>query len=87
MALPNQPVQALEIVAGKSQVIEIDGFHGLRAVEQSQHDALAERGRYRRDAQVDVAACDAQPDSAILRQALLGDIQTRHDLDARRIAG
>ena len=65
-------------------MIEVDSFHGLRAVEQSQHDTLAERGRDRRDAQIDIAARDAQADSAVLRQALLGDIEARHDLDARR---
>jgi len=64
-------------------VVEVDGFDGLRAVEQSQHDALAERSRNRRDTQVDIAARDTQPDSAVLRQPLLGDIETRHNLDAR----
>ena len=83
MALANQPVKALQVVAGKAEMVEVDGFDRLRAVEQAQHDALAERGRYRRDAQVDVAAGDAQADSAVLRQALLGDIEARHHLDPR----
>ncbi len=64
-------------------MVEVDCFDRLRAIEQSQHDTLAERGRNRRDAQVDIAAGNAQPDSAILRQPLLRDIEARHDLDAR----
>ena len=51
-------------------------------VEQAQHDALAVPGRDRRDAHVDRAARDAQADAAVLRQALLGDVELRHDLDA-----
>ena len=64
-------------------MVEVDCFDRLRAIEQSQHDALAERGRYRRDAQVDIAAGYAQPDASVLRQPLLRDIEARHDLDAR----
>ena len=52
-------------------------------VEQAQHDAFAVAGRDRRDADVDRAAGDAQRDAAVLRQALLGDVEPRHDLDAR----
>src|ERR1017187_10746987 len=65
VALPNQPVDALQVVAGKSEMVEVDGFYRLRAVEQAQHDALAERGRYRRYAQVDIPARDAQSHSAV----------------------
>ena len=52
-------------------------------VEQAQHDALAVAGGQRGDAHVDRAAGDAQADAAVLRQALLGDVEPRHDLDAR----
>ncbi len=52
-------------------------------VEQAQHDALAVPRRDRRDAHVDGAARDSQRDAAVLRQALLGDVELRHDLDAR----
>ena len=52
-------------------------------VEQSQHDTLAMARRNRRDADVHRAARDAQADPAILRQALLRDVETRHHLDAR----
>ena len=37
----------------------------------------------RRDAHVDRAAGDAQADAAVLRQAFFGDVELRHDLDAR----
>ena len=52
-------------------------------VEQSQHHPLAVTGRNRRDAHVDRAAGDAQTDAPVLRQALLGDVELRHDLQAR----
>src|SRR5690606_6352309 len=50
-------------------------------VEQSQDRALAVTGGQGRYADVDWAATDAQGDTAILRQALLGDVELRHDLD------
>ncbi len=52
-------------------------------VEQTQHHALAVAGRDGRDAHVDRAAGDAQADAAVLGQALLGDVELGHDLDAR----
>jgi hypothetical protein len=52
-------------------------------VQQTQDDALAVAGWDRRDADVDGAAGHAQRDAAVLRQALLGDVELRHDLDAR----
>ena len=59
----------------------------LRLVEQPHDDLLAELRRDARDAQVEVARAllDAQPDldAAVLRQALLGDVELRHDLQAR----
>ena len=52
-------------------------------VEQAQHHPLAVAGRDRRDAHVHRAAGDPERDAAVLRQALLGDVEPRHDLDAR----
>ena len=52
-------------------------------VEKTQHHALAVARRDGRDAHVDRAAGDPQADAAVLRQALLGDVELRHDLDAR----
>ena len=54
-----------------------------RAVEQTHDDALAVGGRDGRDADVDVLAGELDADAAVLRQALLGDVQAGHDLDAR----
>ena len=52
-------------------------------VQDTQHHALAVAGRDGRDAHVHRAAGDPQADAAVLRQALLGDVELRHDLDAR----
>src|SRR5262249_44933063 len=52
-------------------------------VENTQHHALAVPGGDGRYAYVDRTAGDFQADAAILRQALLGDVEARHDLHAR----
>ena len=63
----------------RRQIVEI----GSGAVQQTHDDALAiERGQ-RRDAKIDLAAQGLDLDTAVLRQAALGDIQLRHQLDAR----
>ncbi len=64
-----------------AQRVEVEPARLL--VEQAQHDALAVPGRNGRHAHVDRATGDAERDAAVLRQALLGDVETRHDLDAR----
>ena len=66
---------------GYWEVLEVEPSGLL--VEQAQHDALAVARGDRRDADVDGAPCDAQRDAAVLGQALLGDVELRHDLDAR----
>ena len=72
-----------QVLAGEAQPIEVEIDQRLRAIEQAQHDPLAEGGRDGRDADIDIAARHAQPDTSVLRQALLGDVEARHDLDAR----
>ena len=52
-------------------------------VEQPQHHALAVSRRQDRDAHVDRASGESQRDAPVLRLAFLGDVQARHDLDAR----
>ena len=47
------------------------------------HHALAVARRKRRDAHVDRTPGDPEADASVLRQALLGDVELRHDLDAR----
>ena len=50
-------------------------------VQQTQHHPLAVLGRQGRDAHVHVQPPDAQGDPAVVRHALLGDVEPGHDLD------
>ncbi|MNC59401.1 hypothetical protein D3C75_1092070 [compost metagenome] len=52
-------------------------------VQQTQYHPLAMGGRQGRHPHIHFVAGQAQADPAILRHALLGDVQARHDLDAR----
>ena len=56
---------------------------GIAAIENAQHDCFAVNHRNDADAQVDLASGDFQPDTAVLRDALLGDVQMTQDLEAR----
>ena len=62
----------------------IDAEHALDGIENTQHDLLAEQRRAGADAEVDGAGL-RQPhlDAAVLRHAALGDVEPRHDLEAR----
>ena len=51
--------------------------------QEAQVHRLAQRRGQDRDAQVEALAPHAHLDAPVLRQALLGDIQTRHNLHAR----
>ena len=59
--------------------IEVDG----RAVENSEHDALAKLRGQSRNAQIDRAARDIFLDASVLRKPALGDVHVRHHLHAR----
>ena len=50
-------------------------------VEETHHDAFAVEHRDDRNADVDLAAGDAELDAAVLRQPLLGDVEPGHDLE------
>src|SRR6185437_6198931 len=50
-------------------------------------DAFAVQRRHRGDAQIEVATAKGEADTAILRQAPLGAVHERHDLDARDDGG
>ena len=52
-------------------------------VEDADDRVLAVHARHDRDAEVDRLARHAQLEAAVLRHALLGDVELRHDLDAR----
>ena len=64
----------------EAEVLELR-VHRL-LVEDSDDAIFAVRGRDDRDAEVDGAAGQAQLEAAVLRDALLGDVELRHDLDA-----
>src|SRR6266849_1716920 len=57
------------------------------AVEDAHRHALAVERRDGGDAQIIVLPADGDPDAAVLRQAALGDVELRHDLDARDDGG
>ena len=52
-------------------------------VEDTDDRVLAVHARHDRDAEVDRLARQPQLEAAVLRDALLGDVELRHDLDAR----
>ena len=51
-------------------------------VENAQHGIFAVNRGHDRDAEVDQAALVAHAEAAVLRHALLGDVELAHDLDA-----
>ena len=63
-----------------AETVEAD--ERLASVEDAQGDAFAVACRQGRDAHVEGAASEGQRDAAILRHALLGDVQPAHHLDA-----
>src|SRR5262249_46891331 len=83
----DQAIQLAQIVARKTKVVQVDDVDCLSAIEQSQDDTFAEIGRNGRNADVDVATRNPQPDSSILRQALFSDVERRDDFDARSYCG
>ncbi len=82
VGLLDQLVPRLEQIVGHPQLLQVE-LHD-RAVQNSQHDALAEHGRQGRDPDVDFVAAQSELDPAVLRQPPLGDVEIRHDLDAAR---
>ena len=53
------------------------------ALQQAHDDTLAVNCRDGRDTQIVFHSAHTLPEAAVLGQAALGDIQVRHDLDAR----
>ena len=56
----------------------------MLTVEYAQHGVLAKQVRHDRHAQVDLAAVDGDLEAAVLRDATLGNVEFRDDLDARQ---
>ncbi len=79
--LADQPVHGGQRRLAHSQRGEIELRRVL--VEEPQHDALARAGRQRRHADVDLLVAQLQRESPVLRQALFGDVEVRHDLHPR----
>ncbi len=52
-------------------------------IEHAKHGVFAVNGRHDGDAEIDQAALVAHAETAVLRDALFGDIQLAHHLDAR----
>ena len=66
--------------------VHADAVHvvGLLAlVEKTQRDGLGVDRRDRRDADIEDVLAVAEVDAAVLREAAFGDVEARHDLQAR----
>ena len=85
VGLADRVLEALERVRLEAELGHVQ--HQLRLVEQPHHDLLAPQRGQARDAEVEVAAAvldlHLDLDAAVLRQALLRDVELGHDLDAR----
>ena len=66
-------VEVVAVALGHAEVLGAE--HRVAAVEDAEHDRLAVDHRDDRDAHVDLAAGDLQLDAAVLREALLGDVE------------
>ena len=82
VGLAQQPLELVERLAAHAQRLQRE-LAGVALVQDPQHGALAMRRGQRRDPHVHRAATDAQADAAVLRQALFGDVELGHDLQAR----
>jgi hypothetical protein len=78
-------LEAQALAVGHAELLEL--HHNGVLVEDAHDDRLAMHAGQRDDAQVHMAALDREPDAPVLRDALLRDIQVRHDLHARDDAG
>ena len=65
----------------EADLLEIEQLLGVG--QQTHHEAFAVGHGHGREAHVVVASGDLEPDAAVLGQALLGDVEVAHDLDAR----
>ncbi|MCY1532701.1 hypothetical protein D9M68_679860 [compost metagenome] len=81
MGLPDQSVQLRQYARGHTQPLQLQAPGFL--VQQAQHGAFAVPGGQGRHAHVYRPPPHPQGDAAVLRQTLFGDVQVRHDLDAR----
>jgi hypothetical protein len=73
-------LELLVVVLLEAEVLDADA-DAVRP-QDTQHARLAVVRGQRADAEVDVVLVDAELDAAVLREALLGDVDAGHDLDA-----
>ena len=76
---------AAERLREEAEVGEVEQRRAL--VEHAHDDLLAVHRRQRRDAEVDLLAGDVRRHASVLRDALLGDVEVGHDLQAADEAG
>ena len=81
VGLVDQLADGAQVVVAHADLVQIELHVG--SIEHAHDDAFAEHGRQHGDAQVDRLVVDVQLDAAVLRHAALGDVEIRHDLDAR----
>src|SRR5690606_35538918 len=85
VAALNDRAHPIEGLGAHADLREVE--QGGVLVEQTHDDPLPVRGGDAAHADVDVAAGELDADAAVLREALLGDVQLRHDLHAADDAG
>jgi hypothetical protein len=75
---------AKRLLVARLQADLIERDHAFSLAKQSNDRAFAMGCRHRCDAKIDLGAGDRQPRAAVLRQSPIGDVQSRHDFEARQ---
>src|SRR6266581_2806092 len=86
VGLAHRAAELLQRLARHAEAFETQPAQPLRdrgLVEDADHHVLAVHTRDDRDPEVDVARAQPQLEAAVLRHALLGDIELGHHLEAR----
>lgn len=81
MGLVDAVAKACQHVTGHAQLIEVEHATGL--IEQAHHHRFTVLDGHGGQAYVDGTALHADVEVTVLGQALLGDVQARHQLQAR----
>ena len=85
VGLADEAAEAGQLLLVEAEHVEAQGRELLGEallVEDADDRVLAVDGGHDGDAEVDAAATDLHPEAAVLRDALLRDVQLGHDLDA-----
>ena len=84
-ALRLREVLEIDLALERLVAQRVDAEHRLRRIENTADDLLAEQRGAGAHAEVDGASLrQLHLDAAVLRHAALGDVEARHDLEARR---